>query len=696
MPDIFPGETVEVTGSWTTNPKYGEQFAVSGFTRREPTGTEAIAKFLSSGVLRGVGPGIAKAIVTKFGERSFDVIEQTPEKLAEISGITDARAREISAEMKRTAGLRRLSQFLSDYGIEPIVASRLYKVLGSSAESDVRANPYIIVSPDYGGKFREADLMAKALGFPRDAIERIEAAVVHELRYNLTNGHVFIPSETLVRATLKFLEGDDSPDYDTVADAFVELSEMGLVERDTVNGVDVCYLPEYHEAETYSVAKLTALLDEETTLADDEIDAMLTKIEQSENVKYADGQKLAVFTAAKHRVMALTGGPGTGKTTSVRAILALYDAMGLDTLLCAPTGRAAKRMSELTGRQGAMTVHRALGASPAANDELVFERCEENPLKCGAVVLDEASMLDLPLLHALLSALPDDARLLLVGDENQLPSVGPGNVLADITKSGIVPVVTLTEIFRQAAGSAIVRAAHSVNRGEEPNLAERGSDLFFLKRTGAEQIAQTVTELITARLPNNMGIPSGEIQVLTPTRQGVAGTRALNTRLQAALNPPDAKKLELVRSQYTLRAGDRVMQIRNNYDLTWTDANGDDGAGVYNGDLGVIRAIDFASDTLTVDFEDKLAQYPFGQLDDLEPAYAMTVHKSQGSEYRAVVLVLPPGLGRLAVRSVLYTAITRARELLVIVGDPATLTAMVANNERLRRYSGLRYRLRDS
>ena len=697
IPDAFPGETFALTGEWMSHHTYGQQFRADTFERSAPNGADAIFRYLASGVIKGIGPGRAREIVNKFGENALEVIEATPEKLAAVKGISTTAAKEMSKELRRTAGVRRLIESLAEHNISPLTAMRLYRTLGEDAADYVNENPYIMAEAAYGTMFFEADRMAMGMGFEPDCAERLEAALVFEMRHNLGNGHVFIPTDKLIAATAQMIDSDAQ----SLSDVLDMISGNGELVRETLSERDVCYLREMRDAEEYVAGRLTVMGKYGVDKKAVDVDSLVLDVERKLGLKYAEGQLEAVHIAATRRVMVLTGGPGTGKTTSLRGILELFDNMRLKTLLCAPTGRAAKRMSELTGRDGAMTIHRALGAGMGDEGELVFERDEENPLKVDAVVVDEASMLDLPLAHALLTALPLDCRLVLVGDANQLPSVGPGNVFSDIVKSGAVPVVRLTEIFRQARESAIIRAAHAVNNGEMPDLSQRGSDMFFLKRSGAEAISDTIAELVSQRLPVNMGIPPSQIQVLTPSRKNTAGTAAMNTLLQSVLNPPgsqsDAGHVARREKQYgnhLFREGDKVMQIRNDYDIIWRDLSGAAGAGVYNGDLGVISEIDFSAEMITVDFEDKTVEYMFEQLSDLELAYAVTVHKSQGSEYRAVVLALPPGASRLAVRAVLYTAITRARELLIIVGESGVFEQMVVNDKRSARYSGLLTRLR--
>jgi len=691
LPDVYPGEMLELSGQWVANAKYGQQFKTETFTRSAPAGADSLFRYLASGVIKGIGPSKAREIIDRFGESALSVIEASPERLAEVRGITRSAAREMSTEFRKKAGVRMLIELLAEYGIAPLVAMKLYKVLGENAADAVRENPFVMTQSAYGAKFQEADRMAEAFGFEADCPERLEAALVFVLRHNLNNGHVFIPTQKLVSATTQLVYTSE----DAIIEALEILSEDGDVVREDLGELDACYLRELRDAEAYVAERLLEMVRDNDVAGEiSDADKLLTEIERRLGVEYAAAQREAVITATNNRVMVLTGGPGTGKTTSVRGILEMFERLDLKTLLCAPTGRAAKRMGELAGRDDAMTIHRALGAGMDADGNLVFERDETNELKCDAIIVDETSMMDLQLMNALLSATPQGCRLVLVGDANQLPSVGAGNVFADIIKSGTVPTVELTEIFRQARESAIVRSAHSVNRGEVPNLGEKTSDMFFMRRAMPQAVADTVADLIAERLPKNMGVPAMQIQVLTPSRKGEAGTAALNKSLQERLNPRGAKR-ERELAGTLFREGDRVMQIRNDYDIIYTTKNGATGAGVYNGDLGVITAIDLAAETITVDFDDKLVEYMFEQALDLELAYAVTVHKSQGSEYRAVILALPPGMPRLATRAVLYTAITRARELLVVVGDDEVFVQMVGNNERAKRYSGLRARLRE-
>jgi len=690
LPGVSPGEQLILTGSWTTHPSYGEQFKVEAAERRMPSGADAIYAYLSSGVIKNIGPAKARDIVAKFGDRALEIIENEPEKLAQIRGFSLRSAMEVGLAFRRQSGLRRLMEFLSPYGVRPVVAVRLFKVYGEEALDAVRDNPYVMTQEFFGADFFEADGIALSLGFESDCPERVQSAVLYEMEYNLNNGHTFLPYDKLVDATAQLI----SVPPETVSEALDALIEEGAVVRENIAGQDACYLEALYEAERAVAARLRRMVGTPPPHGED-IAALVRAVEREQGITYAEQQKKAVELAARSRVMVLTGGPGTGKTTSVRGILALFDRLGLKTALCAPTGRAAKRLGDLTGRNAA-TIHRMLGAGIGEGEKLVFEYCEENPLRADAVIVDEASMVDILLMRALLEAMPPGCRLVLVGDVDQLPSVGPGNVFSDIIRSGLVPAVVLTEVFRQASASAIVRNAHLINGGKVPDLSDTSGDFFFLKRPTPESAAETIVQLCAERLPKNLGLDPAQIQVLSPTRKGPAGTRSLNARLQAALNPPAPGKREKLYAGTVFREGDKVMQIRNNYDIMWKSADGlISGTGIFNGDIGTIREVDFTRETVTVDFDDKLVTYLFEQLSELEPAWALTVHKAQGSEYKAVILAAAGGPRQLLVRSVLYTAITRARELLIIVGDRGVVETMVENDRRLRRYSGLRARLAD-
>ena len=689
LPFAAPGEMLTVGGKWVSHASYGQQFQAEYVDRRMPHGAEAVYEYLASRVIKGVGPATASVIVSAFGEKALDVIEREPEKLAGLKGISLKKAREMSEALRKQLGLRHLMEFLSAHGLKPQYAMRLYRAYADRALELIQENPYLLCAQHIGAPFSEADRLALDLGMEGDSAERVAAAVLFELQYNIGNGHVFIPREKLILATAQLLDLEPEP----VEEGLDVLLDSGEVRSEPVANVQACYLAALYEAETYCAERIGRMADAKKGESWD-FSTLLADVEREQGITYAPMQRKTLELAARNRLLLITGGPGTGKTTTVRAIIAMYEKRGLKVQLAAPTGRAAKRLGELTGRE-ASTIHRLLEAGYAEGGfDLVFKRNEDQPLKCDALIVDECSMIDITLLRALLAALPENCRLVLVGDADQLPSVGPGNVFLDILRSNQVPVVRLTEIFRQTADSRIVRYAHAINAGEHPAIGENKGDFFFMRRRNQNAAVQLIVQLCAERLPKNMGIQPEEIQVLTPTRKGAAGVYALNTALQNALNPAKDGKAEKKFGDFTYRVGDRVMQIRNNYDIIWTNReNTVSGTGVFNGDVGYITGIDPNLELLTVDFDGRFASYAFDQLGELEHAWAMTVHKSQGSEYRAVILCLCGGPQQLMYRGVLYTAVTRARELLIVVGDDQLVYQMIDNHKQTRRYSGLRARL---
>lgn len=690
LPYIAPGEMLSAEGTWMTHAQHGRQFKIEQCSRLLPTSAEAIYEYLAGGTVRGIGPATAALIVDRFGDKALDVLEMQPEKLAEIKGISSSKAKDISAGFKKQAGVRRLTEFLCSYGIQPVFALRMFKFYGNSAIEVVHENPYILASSHIGASFAEADSLALALGLDGDSLNRVCAAVVFELVHNSGNGHCFIPRGKLTMATSQLI----GVAHELTEDAVDKLAETGEIVCCTVAGLDACYLAPLYEAETYTANRIKSMCRAKAERKVD-ITSIVLRLEAANDIEYAPMQREAIALAAQNRMLVITGGPGTGKTTILKAVLALYDELELETYLAAPTGRAAKRMSELCGTE-ASTIHRMLGAKMSEDGEtVVFGKDEEDKLACDALIIDECSMVDITLMHAILKALKPDCRILLVGDADQLPSVGPGNVFSDIIRSGVVPTVHLTEIFRQKADSRIVRNAHMIDRGEHPDFNENSGDFFRLRRMQGGSCVDTIVELCKKRLPENMKIPSNQIQVLSPSRKGETGTVNLNKCLQAALNPPDEGKKEKLFGETVFRVGDRVIQIKNNYDIAWKDKLGKSGMGIYNGDIGTIVEIDTVSEYLKVDYDDRTALYGFEMLNELEHAWALTVHKSQGSEYRAVILSLNPVAQLLLTRSVLYTAVTRAKELLIMVGDDNVAHRMIDNHKQSRRYSALRIRLTD-
>lgn len=691
VPGAAPGEELHVEGVWTSHPAHGEQVEIRRVERRLPSTCDGILSYLGSGAVRGLGPITAQRLVERFGENTLRVLDEEPELLAGVKGVTARRAAEIGQSWRLQMGLRRLMDFLAGRDLPVALALRLYRQYGPDALTALKANPYLLSDERYGVDFSAVDRIALGLGVSGDSGERLEAALLFELSHNQGNGHVFLPRDKLIAAASQLI--DCPADR---AEIFLDrLLEKRAVVSERVANVDACYLRRLYEAETFVAEKLLRMLSFRADRVRD-VEKLMEQIQREQGLTYAPAQRRAVELAAREGVVLLTGGPGTGKTTSVRGMVDMLDRLGCRVLLLAPTGRAAQRLGELCARE-AQTVHRALGMTWDENTgAAAFQKNERDPLECDAVVVDEMSMVDLPLMAALLHAVKDDCRLIMVGDPDQLPSVGPGNVLRDILRSGRVESVELTEVFRQASQSAIIRAAHAVDRGQLPELKnESGGDLFFLRRRDPEAAAELVVELVSRRLPRGMGVEPGQIQVLTPTRKGPCGSAALNRALQAALNPPAPDRRQRAWGDALFRTGDRVMQIRNDYDVLWTRDDGSAGAGVFNGDVGTVEDMDSAGELLRIRFDDRVAVYTADMLSELELAYAVTVHKSQGSEYRAVVLAALPAAPALMVRGVLYTGVTRARELLVIVGDDGALRRMAENDRQQRRYSGLRWRLRE-
>ena len=690
IPCAAAGEGMTVTGVWVNHPVHGPQLSAESVERRLPQEEEDIVSYLSSGILKGIGPATAQRLVERFGTDTLRVLEEEPERLKTIKGITAKKAVELSEAFRALTGLRQVMEFLARYDLPVYLAMAVQRTYGDNALQMLRDDPYILSRAQFGVDFAVADAIAISMGFGGDDPCRLRAAIEYELAHNAGNGHVFLPREKLLAATAQLVDVDT----DMVETALDKLIDSFAVVEKPIANVRGCYLPRMYQAETFVAQRLLSMLRtpvEQLRQVDKTIDA----IEKEQGVSYAPLQRQAVRMAAEGGVLLLTGGPGTGKTTSLRGIVALYRRMGLDVALLAPTGRAAKRLGEVTDCD-AQTIHRALGMSyNEMTGQAAFKKNGSDPLEAHAVIVDEMSMVDLELMQALLEALRPGCRLVLVGDPDQLPSVGAGNVLGDLLRSTVVPTVSLTQVFRQAEQSAIIRNAHAVNLGQPPQLDSNQGDFFFLCRRSPDRLVQTVVELCRDRLPKNMNVPADQIQVLSPTRKGACGTAALNRALQAALNPPAAGKRQKQWGDVTFRVGDRVMQTKNNYDVLWEKDDGTAGSGIFNGDVGVIQDIDSSGELIVLRFDDRTATYTADLLSQLDMAYAITVHKSQGSEYPAVILVSAPAAPSLMVRGVLYTAITRARRMLIMVGDDAVPAKMAANDRQQRRYSGLRRRLKE-
>ena len=683
------GERLMVTGKWSTHASYGRQFEAEFLERLMPQTSMEILSYLSSRIIKGIGPKMAARIVERFGEETLLVMEREPQRLAEVPGISREKANAIGEEFRLQVGMRQLMEFFALHHLPAELAVRTYKIYGDTTIDLLYDDPYLLMDEGLEAPFGAVDRFAIELGVAGDDPRRVEAGILFELHYNLSAGHSFLPEEKLVGATAQLL----SVEPESVVQAMMRLLEADRLVRDSLAGITVIYLPELYEAETYCAQTLLSF-GANIFPAPRNLDRMIRNVASESGIQYSAEQEQAIREAATSGLLIITGGPGTGKTTILNGILSLFGQMQLKCLLAAPTGRAAKRLTEVTG-EDASTIHRLLETNIDQNTgKMFFVRDESNPLKCDAVIVDEMSMVDVQLLHSLLQAIPQGKRLILVGDPDQLPPVGPGFPFSDMLRSGELPSVRLTEIFRQAQQSLIVMNAHRVNRGDMPDLKTVNSDFFFMRHPSEEAVATLIRDLCTTRLPKNMGIPADQIQVLSPTRKGGVGTVNLNKMLQAALNPPSREKNERQFGEFSFREGDRVMQIRNNYDIIWKKTDGSTvGTGIFNGDVGTVAGIDNSTESMTIVFDDRVAEYDFTQLNELEPAYAMTVHKSQGSEYRAVILTAWNGSPYLLSRSILYTAITRARELLIIVGREETVGIMVENAKKNRRYSGLKLRL---
>lgn len=685
LPYIGEGDVVTVYGRWVHNPKYGRQFKVEQAEKQLPADRASILRYLSSGTVKGIGPKTAQRIVEKFGEETFDVIENHPEWLADIHGITPKRARSIAEDFKNKSGIRSAMMFFREF-FGAAMTVRIYKKWGGNAVDIARNNPYRLCEEIEGIGFEKADRMASQLGLERDSEERLCSGIRYLLSYNAQqNGHVCLPREKLVASAAVLLEASE----ERIESAVSTLLKGNRVCAVNFKNAQFLYDVDAYNDEKY-IAKKLLLLDKVCPVMDTaNIGAFITREEAESGVRYAQLQRQAIFDALENGVMLLTGGPGTGKTTVVRALLHIYESMGLRIALCAPTGRAAKRLSESTSHE-AKTIHRLLEYSGEDTGGLRFHRDENNLLEEEAIIVDEASMVDNHLMSSLLRAIKPGAHIVIIGDADQLPSVGAGNVLRDLLESGRFATVRLTEIFRQAQKSLIVTNAHAINRGEKPRIDVKDNDFFFLSREDDRDIAQTVAQLCAVRLPRTYGaMAKNGTQVICPSRKGEVGTENLNVLLQAALNPPAPNKKEKKFREMVYREGDRVMQTRNNYDIEWERDDGTVGNGVFNGDIGVIKQINVGAENMEIQFDDRHVVYEFNLLEELEMAYAITVHKSQGSEYPIVVLPLGSTPPMLLSRHLFYTAVTRAQSMVVLVGRERIMGMMVENNRQSMRYTGL-------
>ncbi len=693
MPLVGEGDGLTVYGKWVHNPKYGKQFSVVQYERFMPADEASILRYLSSGTVKGIGPKLAKRIVDEFGEDTFNVIENHHEWLANIKGISPKLAAAVSENFKEQAGVRNAMMFFRDYfGVSTTL--KIYKRWGGRAVDVAKKNPYRLCNEIVGIGFEKADGMAKSLGFTDNNFDRIMSGINYVLTKNgIVNGHVCLPREKLRESAATLL----AVTPDEVERAVVELlREKKLISR-RKSGQEMIYQDEVWEMEKYISEKLTLLDRTCASVGVADISHFISGEECKSCIHYADMQKKAIEDALRYGVMVLTGGPGTGKTTVVRALIHIFDSMGFDIALAAPTGRAAKRLSESTSME-AKTVHRMLEMSYDASGEVCFARNENFLLDEQIIIVDEASMIDNALMYALLKAIKPGARFIIIGDSDQLPSVGAGNVLRDIIESERFATVRLTEIFRQAQKSLIITNAHAVNNGNMPVLDVKNNDFFFLPRKTEREIAATVADLCQTRLPRTYGdIGRYGTQIITPSRKGEAGTETLNLLLQSRLNPPAFGKKERTFRDRVIREGDKVMQVRNNYDIVWTrELDGKTGSGIFNGDMGTVEGIYESDGYMEILFDDRRVQYEFGLLEELEHSYAITVHKSQGSEYPIVVIPIYSAPQMLLTRNLLYTAITRAQNMVIIVGREDVIAEMVANDKQLQRYTGLEMLLRET
>lgn len=686
MSDIHSGETLELQGNWMDHPSFGPQFRAEYCERHQPSGADAILQYLSSGAVKGIRAATAVRIVQKFGEETLYIMENEPQRLSEITGISPAKAEKIGEEYAAQFGMRELMLTFARYGLTSSEAIRCYKRFGAAAVSKITENPYLLCSGGLFISFDRADKINAAMERPADDPHRLEAGLLYVLRHNLGNGHTCLPEDKLVAAACSLLQLE----AEAVEAALRGMTASLSVREEVMNGQRFIFLPRLYEAERF-IASRIRLMTGFPPIPSRHIEDSISVIEKANGIQYENQQRQAIIKAVEKGVLVLTGGPGTGKTTTLQAMIRILEGMGETVAIAAPTGRAAKRIAELTGCE-AKTIHRLLEVQWDDSDAPVFARNEKNPLDADALVVDELSMVDSLLFESLLRAMKTGCRLIMVGDNDQLPAVGAGSVLNDLIASGVLPVVELTEVFRQAMESHIVTNAHRIVAGEIPDLTSKTGDFFFLGRGSGKLVSDTILDLCNRRLPERYGytVYNG-IQVLCPGRKGELGTRELNSRLQEQLNPMDTEKREIQIEGNLLRTGDKVMHTRNNYDIGWTKDNGEIGSGVFNGDIGLLEEIDLREGVLSVRYDDRVALYTRQDAQDLELAYAVTVHKSQGSEFDAVVIPVFHQQRLLCYRNLLYTAVTRAKSLLILVGSRETVAEMVENNRKTKRYSGLKY-----
>ncbi len=690
LPEINVGEELKLRGTWNVHQTFGRQFKAELCERSLPSTAADLYRYLASGAVKGIGPKTAQKIIERFGDEAFEVLEKHPKSLAMINGISLSKAEKICKEFNEQFSVRQVMIALEKLGMTASECLKVYRLFGANSVDVVRINPYVLCGEGIGIGFERAEQISEALEVTPDPQFRIQAGVMHVIRHNLRNGHTCLPREKLIAPSCGLLNAA----ADDIEIAIDNLLDEHKLERFEMNGKDFIalfkiYSDEFSAAERIKVFLKFPPAGRPTLLQD------IENIERDECIVYDEKQKEAIIKAVEKGILILTGGPGTGKTTTLNGILRLFESDGLDVVLTAPTGRAAKRMSEITGRE-AKTIHRLLEVEWDKNDNPHFKHNMQDPLKADAVIVDELSMVDISLFSSLLNALPLGCRLVMVGDSDQLPAVGAGNVLHDLIMSETLPVIELKKVFRQAMKSRIVTNAHDIVAGKMPDLETKDNDFFFMKRNNSNSVVATIAELCSKRLPDAYGFdPFNDIQVLCPSRKGECGIVNINKVLQAVLNPPSKSKKEVSLAGKILREGDKVMQIKNNYDILWTKG-GDEGSGIFNGDIGIIEKIDNISSAFSVNFEDRIAVYSFENANEIEHAYAITIHKSQGNEFKAVVMPVFNVIPNLCYRNLLYTAVTRAKNIMVLIGSADVVYNMTANNSRTKRYTALKHFLTES
>ena len=683
MPPVTAGDKVVLTGDFTEHKIYGRQFAARTCEICRPSESADILRYLSSGAIKGIGPSTAQRLVREFGDSTLEVMETQPERVALLRGISTEKALDFAAQLKTNAGIRTLMLYLGEYGISNTVAIRIFNAFGAQSVERIRENPYCLCQGGLGVPFERADFIAKREQLEHDSEVRVCAGLSYVLRHNEGGGHTCLPKDKLTQVAADFLGVPHERAAECLEQMLFDRSLIG----DTVGGRDFVFTQQQHLNELYIASRIRMMLSFPAE-PEKNVEKAVEELESSNGIRYADLQRQAISDALREGMLVLTGGPGTGKTTTLNAIIRILKSRGKKVLLAAPTGRAAQR--ELTGDE-AKTLHRLLGVNWDRNENPVFQKNEQNQLKCDALIIDEVSMVDSFIFASVMRALPLGCRLILVGDSDQLPSVGAGNVLGDLIESGLLPVVRLNEIFRQAQQSLIVTNAHKIVNGQMPVLNRSDGDFFFLFRSDRHEAAKVICDLCQTRLPNAYGYsPFENIQVLSPSKKGDLGTAELNERLQERLNPPSEDKAEVTIGGKTFREGDKVMQVKNNYDIRWFRENGETGEGVFNGDIGVIEKIDKRNKVIRVQFDDKSASLGFDACGDLDFSYAVTVHKSQGNEFDAVIIPMFSGPPQLYYRNLLYTAVTRAKKTLILIGVPQTVEYMVNNNRQTKRYTALK------